>query len=582
LAAVAWIFHPVFHGGWLWDDDILITGNLLVRHPAGLWKIWFDPTRLIDYFPLKVSIEWIEWHLWGNDTLGYHLVSIGLHAVNSVLVWKLLSKFGLRLAWLGGLLFAVHPIMVESVAWISELKNTLSLAPFLLAMCAYLDYEERGWRSDYLRALTLFTIAMLGKTSMVTFPVVILLYAWWKQDRIGWGDFKRSAPFFAVSLALGLTTIWFVHQHEIGAEAIPVGGLFSHLALAGLSIAFYLLKCLLPIALSPIYPKWGVDPPALWQFLPCLVLGGFLFYLWTNRHGFGRHVLLGLGFFLITLAPFLGLTTASYMTFTWVMDHILYLPIIGLVGLAVAGAEKVDERISPWLRPYGRTLLAIGLALLAYLSHSYAGVFVSPEALWTYTIKVNPGAFIAYNDLGVVLSHQKRYAEAIDQFRLSLRLHPDFALARCNLAGTLQEMGRFPEAMEEYQRVVALDPTLSLAYNNMGNIQISEGNVSEARENYERALQHNPDFVDALNNLGNVLVHQGRLYEALDQYNKTLSLDPGFAEAHNSKGIILAKTDDLAGAVKEFQETLKLNPNHRDARHNLEQVLKIQFPAPGQ
>jgi protein O-mannosyl-transferase len=582
LTTVGWIFSPVFHGDWLWDDDILIRGNLLVHHPAGLWKIWFDPTRLVDYFPLKASIEWIEWHLWGDDTLGHHLVSIGLHAVNSLLVWKLLNKFGLRLAWLGGLLFALHPIMIESVAWISEFKNTLSLAPFLLAVCAYLDYEERGRRSDYLRALVLFVIAMLCKTTMVMFPVVLLLYAWWKRDRIGWGDLKRSGPFFAVSLALGLITIWFVHQHAIGEKPIEVGGLFSRVALAGLSIAFYLSKCLLPVALSPIYQKWDIDPPGLVQFLPWLVLGGLLFYLWRKRHSWGRHLLLGLGFFLITLAPFVGVTTASYMTFTWVMDHILYLPIIGLVGLAMAGLGQLDERISSSARPYGQGMLAIVFALLAYLSHSYAGIFVSSKALWTYTIKVNPGAFVAYNQLGTLLSHQGRYAEAIEQFQRSLRLNPDFVFARFNLAGALQEMGRFPEAMEEYERVIALDPILSLAYNNMGNILISEGHVSEAKQNYERALQYNPEFPDAHNNLGNILTHESRLPEALEQYNEALDLDPSLAAAHNSKGVILAKTGDLTGAIKEFQETLKINPNNPNARNNLEQVQRIQAPAPPQ
>jgi protein O-mannosyl-transferase len=234
FAAVAWIYSPVFHGGWLWDDDVLITGNLLVHHPVGLWKIWFDPGRLIDYFPLSVSVEWIEWHLWGDNTLGYHLVSIGLHAVNSLLVWNLLSKLGLRLAWLGGLIFALHPVMVESVAWISEIKNTLSLMPFLLAVSAYLRYEEQGRRLDYLLALALFLIAMLCKTSMVMFPVVLLLYAWWKRRRIGWGDLKRSAPFFVVSLVLGLVTIWFLYQHALGPKPIAVGGPFSRLALAGL------------------------------------------------------------------------------------------------------------------------------------------------------------------------------------------------------------------------------------------------------------------------------------------------------------------------------------------------------------
>jgi len=204
VAAGLWVFWPALHGAWLWDDDLLITNNPLIHDPAGLGKIWFAPTTsLIDYLPITVSVEWLEWHLWGMNTFGYHLTSIVLHLTSALLVWRLLTKLGLRLAWLGGLLFAIHPVMVESVAWIAELKNTLSLPPFLLAMCAWIDYDEQGKWTEYVLALGLFLVAMLCKATMVMFPVVILLYAWWKRGRVGVRDLAGNAPFFALSVVLG-------------------------------------------------------------------------------------------------------------------------------------------------------------------------------------------------------------------------------------------------------------------------------------------------------------------------------------------------------------------------------------------
>jgi lipoprotein NlpI len=582
VAAVFLIFSPVFQGEWLWDDDSLITNNLLVHSSNGLWKIWFEPDTLIDYFPLKVSVEWIEWHLWGMDTLGYHLVSIALHAVSALLVWRLLAKFGLRLAWLGGLLFAIHPLMVESVAWISELKNTLSLPPFLLAMCAWLDYDERGRRQDYLRALVLFLVAMLCKTTMVMFPVALLLHAWWKRGRIGWQDMRNSAPFFALSLMLGIITALFLHQHAIGERPIPVGGLFARLALAGLSFVFYFSKCVLPIQMSPMYPKWEIDPPTAVQFFPWLVIAGVFFFLWTKRQGWGRHVLLGLGFFALMLAPFVGLTTASYMTFTWVMDHLLYLPVIGLIGLAVAGAEHVDNLLPPMARLCGRSVAALLLALLAYGSYDYAEDFSSPKSLWTYTIGVNPGAFMAYNDLGAVYAREHQYEEALHLYDLSLRLNPTFLGTIFNVAGAYSEMGLSKEALSSYEKLLKIDPDFGMGWNSMGNVYIHEGRVEEAKACYERAVQLNPDYPDSQNNLGNILVKEGNLPGALEHYSQALRINPDYIEAHNSKGAVLARMGDIAGAIREFQEALRIKPDHAAARSNLEQALQFQatHPAP--
>ena len=458
ILAGFWIYWPALRGDWLWDDFTLIRNNAVVQAPDGLWKIWFEPSLLRDYFPLKVTVEWIEWHLWGDHTIGYHLVDLILHLTGALLLWRLLTRFGLRWAWLGGLIFAIHPVLVESVAWIAELKNTLSLPPFILAMLFWIDYEDRQRARDYLAALGLFLAAMLCKTSMVTFPVVILLYAWWKRGRVGWKDFLSSIPFFAVSLVLGLVTIIFLAHRVVPQEVIPIGGIGSRLARAGLSIAFYFSKCVLPINLMTFYPRWNVDPPSPIQFLPWPILFGVFYWLWTKRKTWGRHALLGLGFFLISLLPFVGLTAGSYMQYTWVMDHLLYIPIIGLVGLAVAGIESLNQRLSPPLRPFCQGCFAIVMVLFAVESRSYAATYINIKTYWTNAIEHNRDAWPARNDLALMLLQNGRYAEAIVQSEEAFQSSSiDIeAVIVCGVAS--QAAGDLPRAISYYQQFRKIAP----------------------------------------------------------------------------------------------------------------------------
>jgi tetratricopeptide (TPR) repeat protein len=537
-----WVFSPAFHGDWLWDDGLRIPQNRLVHDPAGLWKIWFEPGKLVDYLPITVSVEWLEWRLWHGDTLGYHLINVSLHVLGSLLVWRLLGKFNLRLAWLGGLLFAIHPAAVESVAWISELKNTLSLPFFLLSMGAWIDYDHLGKRKDYFRALGLFLVAMLCKATMVMFPVVILLYAWWRRNRIGWNDLKACAPFFAVSLALGLVTLEFLHP-AMGNKSVPLGGLTSRLALAGLAIAFYFSKCVLPVWLLPIYPKWTVDPSSLAQFLPWPILIGAIGWCWNKRTTWGRHALLGLGFFLINLAPFVGFTQAAYMSFTWVMDHVLYIPLIGLIGLAVAGCGQMDEKLPQSFRPLGVAAMAIVLALLAAESHGYAGIFVNQEKLWTYTLQGNPDSDVAHNNLGLVFLNSGRLPQAIEQFDAALKIKPDYAFAHNGLGNALFLSGRAEEAISHYREALRIDPGYPEAHNGLANALLQSGRLPEAGAECEKALKLNPNYAEAHCNLGLIMARQGRISEAIEQFETALRLNPADIRIQEELGALRMQRD---------------------------------------
>jgi hypothetical protein len=384
VSAGFWVFSPTLYGDWLMDDDFYLPQNALLHDPHRLWKIWFVPGSLIEYYPIEATLQAIQWHFWHMQRLGYHVTNVVLHIANALLVWRLLARFGLRYAWLGGLLFAVHPATVESVAWIAEFKNTLSLLPFLLALCSWIDFENRGQSRDYLLALGFFLVAMLCKISMALFPFVILLYAWWKRGRVGWNDLRHAAPFFVISLVLGLTTVEasaaFFRSHLQAHVDPDIGGPAMHIALADQCLLYYFARCVWPVGLVPMSPyQWPVHPESPLAYAPWILIAAALAFLWWRRAGWGRHALLGVGFFVLNLLPILGFNSVTYMGYTWVMDHFLYVPMIGLIGLAIAWLGAIDGRLSTRTRPWLAGILALLFAVLALGSESYAEVFAGAE-----------------------------------------------------------------------------------------------------------------------------------------------------------------------------------------------------------
>ncbi|HUB68592.1 MAG TPA: tetratricopeptide repeat protein [Candidatus Methylacidiphilales bacterium] len=601
IVATAVIFWPVLQGDWLWDDDADITKNVVTQSASGLWSIWFQPGSQTDFYPVKSTVQWVQWHLWGNDTLGYHLTNLVLHMVGALLVWRLFHQLGLKLAWLGGLIFAVHPALVESVAWIAELKNTLSLPFFLLSAIFYLKFSERGYRRDYFLSLGLFLIAMLTKPSMAMWPAVLLLYAWWKRGRIGWDDWKTSAPFFAVSLLLGAVALMMAGDQTPGL--VPLGGFFSRIALMGTTFAFYLSKTVWPVGLLPIYPQWPVNPPSPIQFLPWVALGGLLFWFWTKRKSWGRPMLFGFGFFLLMLLPFSGAVPISFMYITWVMDHFLYIPILGPIGLVIAGLEQASRQMPQPARYGGIGLLAAILIALIATSRAYAAKFVSQEVLWNYTLAINPNCWGAYDNLGNAFLHQGKADEAITQYKKALGIDMNLAEVHYNLGVALIHKREMDDAISQFQKALELNPNYADAHNNLGNALSQKGQVDDAIIEYQKALKVNPRYPEAQSNLGlaflqkgrvddaivqlqkaaeadptnttthyllgNALLQKGRLDEAIAQLQNAAALDPGNADVHNSLGVALAQSGRMNEAIIQFEDVVQLKPGDSGAQYNL-------------
>jgi tetratricopeptide (TPR) repeat protein len=475
------VFWPALHGTWVWDDQPEVIINNLLRDPDGWWKFWIAPPTP-DYFPLKSTLQWLLWQAWQDNALGFHVITLGLHLLSALLLVRLLRQLGLRHAWLGGLLFAIHPVVVESVAWIAELKNTSSLPPLLLAMSAYIEYDARRRKRDYCLALLWFLAAMLCKTSVVMLPAVLLLYAWWKRGRIGRDDIKASVPFFAVALALGLVTVWYQRYHSIGPEPLPMVGRPAQVARAGLALVFYLGKCLWPVGLVPVYPRWAVEPPSFLQFTPWLLLGATGFVAWRWRATWGRHVLLGLGFFGLNLVPVLGFVGMTYMRFSWVADHFVYVSLIGVVGLAVAGVGALFDRLAPGLRRYAIGGVVLVLVALAAQSYRDCAVYQSETVFWTYTLTRNPNVWQGHYDLGIALLNTRQPAEAVAHFEQALRLNPHSADIHYNLANALVQLHRLPEAIRHYEETLRLQPASADAHCNLGNALRESGQTAAEEE----------------------------------------------------------------------------------------------------
>ena len=592
VLAVLWIYTPVYHSffpaDWLWDDDQLLTANLTVQHRVSpdpnvppdhlrtLAKLWFNPDGA-DYFPLSYTALWLQWPLFQMWPTGYHLTTVLLHLCGALLLWRLFHVMNLPGAWLGAMIFAVHPVCVESVAWVSELKNTLSLPLFLLSAIHYVKFDDKAAlegpdsasaKRHYLLAIGMFLLSMFAKTSVVMMPVAILLYVWWKRGTVTITDVVRSAPFFLISLILGLITIYYQHGRAIGQETIIVGGLDSRLASSGMSLLFYLKLIFWPVTLLPIYTKWEVDPPKIWQFLPWPIIAAVGWWFWQNRATWGRHALFGFGFFLLMVAPVLGFITISYMRITWAADHFIYLPMIGIIGLVAAGVATWYERTAEGERPLLVAGTAVMLAALTFLAFRYAGAWVNEDALWTHTLKHNFDAWQAHNRLGAKKFARGDVEGAHFHFQNSTRLRPDLGETHNNLGTTLSARAQMfaqrgdqgaakremDAAIEQFAEACRVTPHVPAIHVNLANALAAAGRFREAAAKYKELLDREPNNPALINNYGVALYKQGLKDESIVQFRRALELAPNLKDAKESLAVALGeKPDPSAGQPQAGQ-----------------------------
>jgi tetratricopeptide (TPR) repeat protein len=573
------VYLPALRGEFVFDDPMLITANPIVKANDGLHRFWFT-TEAPDYYPLTWSLWWLEWRLWGASPMGYHVLNVLLHAVNAVLVWVVLRRLKIPGAWLAGLVFAIHPVNVATVAWISEQRNTLSMLFGLVATLLFLKFDEdRRWRS-YGFSLAAFLLALLSKTAVVMLPVVLLGCVWWVRSRVRWKDFWYSVPFFALSLALALVTIWFQYNRALVGRMARADGFLSHLAAAGCVPWFYLYKALLPVNLTVIYPKWDIHA---WRWAACVpgaVLAGCFVLLWWKRKTWGRPLLFGLGSFVAMLFPVMGFFNQGFYNYSLVADHWQYYSIIGVIALVVAGAVTIGRRMGERRRRFGTAVGVAALLALGMATWMRAGVYQNSEALWRDNVVKNPSAWLPHYNLGNVFLNAGTTEEAIRHYEQALRLKPDYTDAHVNLGDCLLRVGRVQEAIDHYKQALQVEPNAADVHNNLGFALVQAGKTEEAIQHYERALQINPQFAAAHYNLGNALLEKGRFRDAITHYERAVQITPDYPDAHNNLAFALLQEGDVQAAISHCEQALRTRPAFPEAHCNLGNALLQQGRLP--
>ena len=557
---------PALRDGFVWDDFENVALNQSLHSLAGLKQIWVNPHASYQYYPLTYTSFWIEYHLWGLHPFGYHLVNVLLHALNAILLGMALESLAVPGAWLAALIFAVHPVHVESVAWITERKNVLSGVFVLVSLLAYLRFaagsENRGrW---YATSIFLFLCALLAKTSSTVLPIAILLMAWWKDGQFRPPKLAPVIPFFVLSAVLGLVTVW-VEVHDVGAQG-PEWSMTAaqRVLVAGRSVWFYAGKLVWPHPLTFIYPRWRVDASEWRQFLfPASALA-VLGLLWALRGRIGKGPLAGGLFFVCAAAPVPALFQVYFMHYSYVADHFQYLASMGLIALAAAMLRR-------GLRPPAVRTAVCGVVLpiLAVLSWQRCAAFRNDESVWGDTLKGNPDCWMAQNNLGAILFDRGEDTEAVSHFEQALRVKPDYAEAYNNLGTAMVREGRIPEAVADYEQALRLKPGYANALFNLGNALAQEGKIDEAIADYEQSLQIYPYSAEAHYNLGNALVVKGKLDEAVAHYEQALRLMPDYAEAQNNLGRTLLQQGKIEDAIEHLERALRIRPDYAEAHNNL-------------
>lgn len=564
---------PAMRNGYVWDDRQNVTDNRLLRTVEGLKQTWVDPSASFQYYPLTYTGFWIEYHLWGLHPLGYHLVNVLLHALNAILLGTLLTRLSVPGAWLAALIFAVHPVHVESVAWVTELKNVLSGLFFLSAFLAYWSYRQRTEyrRMFYALALFLFLLALLGKTSTVSLPIVILAVLWWKQGRVTRRDFLLVIPFILLALPMGLLTTW-VERHYVGAEGAGWQlSLVDRLLVAGRVVWFYAGKLLWPHPLMFVYPRWEVNGSVWWQYLFPVAAIAVLLFLWCFRQRLGKAPFVAMLFYAGMVAPVPAFFNLWFMRYSYVADHFPYLASMGFIAL-VAAVFTVALRDRA-----ARIATTIpALAVLGALSWQHCGVFRDDETLWRDTIAKNPACWMAYNNLGALLFDAGKTQEAIGYYEQALRVKPDHAEASYNLGNAYWQQGKRHKAMECYAKALQSSPKNAAAHYNLANALADAGQLQEAVVHYETALQIDPRAPPAHNNLANVLVQMGKLDEAISHYEKALQLKKDFADPHNNLAAVLLSQGRVNEAMAHRAEALRIRPDNAAGQYDVGVIFATQ------
>lgn len=565
-------------GGFVWDDSLCIKVDP-VREVSGLWQIWFSPSALEEehhYWPLVYTTFWLEHKLWGFAPAGYHIVNVLLHLANTLLVWHLLRRLAVPGAWVVAAVFAVHPLHVESVAWIIERKDVLSGLFYLASVLAWMRFVEKPSSRWYVWSLVLYAVGLLSKSIVVTLPAALLIWHWWKQGRLTSTDLWRLVPFFAVGLVITVGDLSFYRSESTASLDYSLA---ERMLIASHALWFYAGKLLWPSELAVIYPRWDirVANPLAWGYLVAAV--ALAVALWGFRHRIGRGPLAGVLFFAVTISPVLGFVDYTYMEYAFVADRFQYLAGIGVMVVVIGSAAYGVCRLSSMWQKGVLGIAAVVLVVLGLLTWRQASIYRDDETFNRHIITLNPQAGVAYSNLGAVLFEQRRFEEAETHLRHAIALNPQDMGAFRKLIEVLTQQGHYKEAIDLITQATALAPTstspqIAELHFLMGQKAQENGEPEMAAGCYMRTIEVDPHHAEALHRFASLRTDQQRYDEALELFQRLIDIAPSDAVAHGNMGVVLFYLGRSDEALRSFDQALSLNPKLENTRANREAVLE--------
>ena len=574
---------PALQGDFVWDD-VIFAEEPVLHSPGALRSIWFSPTDIKNeghYWPLVYSSFWLEHKLWGLHPAGYHAVNIFLHLLNCLLLWRLLRRLAVPGALLIAAVFAVHPLHVESVAWIIERKDVLSALFYLGAVLAWLRFAEVPRVGHYLLVALLLAAGLLSKSVVVTLPLALLLVQWWRGGRVTRPDLLRVAPLLVLGVAVAAADLAFYRGREVLELSYTLA---ERMLIAGRALWFYAGKLVWPVELAVIYPRWEIDAGSLAGWAYVAAAAGLALALWLLRERVGRGPLAGALYFALTLGPVLGFVDYGYMQFSFVADRFQYLAGIGvlavLLGAAAHGVGKLQARepaAAGWRGVrYGAWVVATAaVVLLGSLTWRQAGIYRDQVTFFSHVVALNPRALDAHLNLGSALFEADSFAEGLAASRIAVAQRPESAGAHSNLGHALLYFGRFTEAEEHLRAALVPDPGNPDTHHDLAEALSGQGRYADAVASYRAVVVLDPHSTGAHQNLAEALRRQGRYAEAVASYRAVLEIDPRFALAHAGMGMALYQAQRYAEALAALEQALALDPDLEVVRTGLAEVRKL-------
>ncbi|ABW68214.1 tetratricopeptide repeat protein [Desulfosudis oleivorans] len=615
---------PSTDHSFIWDDDYYITHNMTLAGFSGLKRIWLEPGATPQYYPLVFTSFWLEYHLFGLNPAVFHFTNILLHAANAVLVWLILARLRLPWAWPAAALFALHPVNVESVAWISERKNVLSGMFVLLSLLfliraslsgtggnQYPETASTNRRLSYMTSFLFFIPALLSKTVTCMMPAAFLMLVWWKNPQGGGRKAVATLPFFLVGAAAALHTVIMEKSH-VGAYGMEWAfSTIDRVLIAGRALWFYAYKLVWPANLVFIYPRWDINATVWWQYLfPVGALGAFIL-LWVTRGRLGRGALTGVAIFATALFPALGFINYYPMRYSFVADHFQYMAGIALIALITAAAHRLFHGIHRFPAKTACILFSVLLLLLGTRTLQEQNKYENLHTLWRDTLRKDPLCWMAHNNVGALLSKIGNYEKAIAHFNKSLSIYPTNVMAHLNIKGVskkltgqttgpllyagepgrprlmawdnrlatvMTRLGWDKAANHYYQKVMAVDPRNAEAHYGTGQLLERQGKIDAAITAYETTLDIDPLYTDVYQRLGKIHLTRNEYEKAIDRFFMLLKIDPFRAEAFEQLGLSYYHTGDLENAIRAYRLALNIQPHNRALQMTLSRILTQPEP----